>query len=58
MKKREIQKLEKQDYDLAMIARTQPQGNIRIRDRVIESGTGVEACLHVYRYPSSLSIFG
>ncbi|MCZ2119811.1 ATPase [Levilactobacillus brevis] len=53
MKKREIQKLEKQDYDLAMIARTQPQGNIRIRDRVIESGTGVEACLHVYRYPSS-----
>ncbi|MBZ2406645.1 MULTISPECIES: ATP-binding protein [Liquorilactobacillus] len=52
MRKREVNKLLKQGYDLNFVAKTQPQGNIKFNATYIRTGTGYTACLHVYRYPN------
>lgn len=41
--------------DLKLMARIQPQGGITFRDEsIIKTGTGYEACLMVYEYPSEV----
>lgn len=39
-------------YDLGFVARTQPQGNIKIHSGYIEEGNGYAAFLTIYKYPA------
>lgn len=42
-------------YDPALLERIQPQGGITFQDpKYISSGSGYEACLHIYEYPKTL----
>lgn len=52
MRKKEILKLQQHGYDLPMIARTQPIGNVHAFSRYLAEGDGYIACLRIYRYPA------
>lgn len=46
------------DKDLALMERIQPQGGISFKDdKYISSGSGYEACIHIYEYPSGTNDF-
>lgn len=45
---------ELEGYDLDFIARTQPEGGIRFRERFIENGMGYQACLLLYDFPNDV----
>ncbi len=52
MKRKEILRLSQEGYDLPLIARTQPVGNLKNFSRYLAEGDGYIACLRLYRYPS------
>ena len=42
-------------YDPDLLERIQPQGGISFLDpKYISSGSGYEACLHIYEYPKKI----
>lgn len=51
MRRKQENQLAQAGYDLELLTKTQPQGNLKIYDSYVQSGTGVATCLHVYRYP-------
>lgn len=50
--KKDIRRLNEAGYDLNLIAKTQPQGNVVPHERYLEYGDGYAAILTVYSYPS------
>lgn len=49
---RKIKQLEAAGYDLALLAHTQPQGNMDTTlDSHLRFGGSCVACLHVFKYP-------
>lgn len=47
----------KKGFDPFLIERIQPRGNISFKDpEYVRTGTGYEACLHIYDFPGSLDI--
>lgn len=52
LNKKDIRRLNENGYDLGLIARTQPQGNVIPHERYIEYGDGYAAILTLYSYPS------
>lgn len=51
MKKKELLELESAGYQLEMISKTQPQGNVKQHSQYLQFGDGYVACLRVYHYP-------
>lgn len=51
MKKSQILKYQAAEYDLAWLAKVQPQGNFKAHGRYLEMGDGYVTCLRVYKYP-------
>lgn len=52
MKKKEIIRYEEAGYDLNFLAQIQPQGNMKVHSRYIETGDGYLTVLRIYRYPA------
>lgn len=45
-----------QEVDIQLLSQIQPAGGIHFRDEeIVTTGTGYEACLHVYQFPSMIS---
>ena len=55
LRKRKVKKLKSKGYDLALLAETQPQGNITFKenDNYWKSGDGYHSSLFVTEWPSS-----
>lgn len=50
--------IDKKEYDENLILEIQPQGNVSFTDeRFIWKGDGYEACIHVYKFPSTVNDF-
>lgn len=48
--------VKKETKDMYLLERIQPQGGLSFRDeKFVSSGSGYEACLHIYEYPQSIS---
>lgn len=41
-----------ENIDIGMIARIQPQGNLKFKETAVKTGTGWSTCLHTYRLQS------
>lgn len=52
MQLKKLHELEQEGWDMSLIAKTQPQGNVKFRSNYMQMGDGYVACLRVYRYPS------
>ena len=48
MDKKRIAQLQNNGWDLPLIARTQPQGNMIERPQYLQEGDGYVACLRIY----------
>lgn len=61
-KKNEDEKLEKErkrfsgSKDKNFLAEIQPQGGVLFKDKYIQKGDGYEACIHIYEYPTNVSV--
>ena len=45
------------NYNAHLLSAIQPQGGISFTDeRIVRKGDGHEACIHIYKYPSKVSI--
>lgn len=51
MNKKERLRLEQAGFQLELIAKTQPQGNLKKHSQYLQFGDGYVACLRVYRFP-------
>ncbi|MDY0407205.1 type IV secretion system protein VirB4 [Virgibacillus sp. 179-BFC.A HS] len=49
-------KSKKPKLDKAFLTMIQPQGGINFKDKYIQKGDGYEACIHVWDYPSNVSL--
>ncbi|WP_304251277.1 conjugal transfer protein [Limosilactobacillus gastricus] len=52
MDKKRIAQLQNNGWDLPLVARTQPQGNLIEGPQYLQEGDGYVACLRIYKYPS------